>query len=52
MNIKTISSVGYNLWAEYVEGEDTPFPVCAPEMTGHEMFKLDVVGHEIDTDES
>jgi hypothetical protein len=44
MQIKTISSAGYNLWAEEVF---VPLPICEPDVYGSEWGKLDRTGEEI-----
>ncbi len=44
MNIKTISSAGYNFWAE---GAASIVSICPPEVYGSEWGKLGRTGKEI-----
>ena len=44
MQIKTIGSAGYNLWAEETR---VPIAICEPVVYGSEWGKLDRTGEEI-----
>jgi hypothetical protein len=47
MDIRSIIST-YNLWANYVEGEDIPIPICAPTVYGSEWGKISIKA-QVDT---
>lgn len=46
MEIRTISSAGYNLW-EFIICDDVPVPVCGVDVDTDEWGRLRMEGHEI-----